>query len=285
MNRAINHNLAIYDRVSKRSSRLVTRSYSTSFSIGINLLDNSIRDAIYAIYGFVRLGDEIVDTFVMQDREELLKAYREETHLALARGISLNPVLHQFQKIANRFQIDRELVDAFFQSMEMDLLSKHYKKECYNQYIYGSAEVVGLMCLKVFCDGDETRYKKLVEPARKLGSAFQKVNFLRDIRQDREELGRFYFPNLGDRKLDIETKNRIVAEIEEEFTVAREGISQLPTKARAGVTVAYTYYRQLLAQLKCTPPDKIHRMRIRISTPMKCYLLVKTLFRHSLNRI
>jgi 15-cis-phytoene synthase len=278
-------NMQVYNRVADLSSRMLTKNYSTSFSWSIGLLDKSIRGAIYAIYGFVRLGDEIVDTFLRYDREALLSQYRDDTQWALQHRISSNPVLHNFQETVYRYDIDRELIDAFFKSMEMDLHPLHYQRSHFDSYVYGSAEVVGLMCLKVFCDGNTRLYQELKPGARRLGAAFQKVNFLRDIRQDGEELNRCYFPQSQNGLLTQDVKMTVIEEVEEDFNAALPSIRRLPVKARFGVYLAYIYYRHLLKKLKGTPPDLIYTTRIRVSNLAKFFLLLSTLVRFKLNRI
>lgn len=277
------YNMKIYERVAGLSSRLITHKYSTSFSLSIILLHKSIRNPIYSIYGFVRLTDEIVDTFTDYDRYALLKEFMADTDRALKNRISLNPVLHNFQKTVHQYQISDDLIEAFFNSMKMDLVQNQYKREGFDSYIYGSAEVVGLMCLNVFCDGDRKTYRELKSSAARLGSAFQKVNFLRDMNQDMGELNRRYFPQLQDGHLDITAKRKIEKEIEDDFETAYAGIRKLPARARFGVCVAFVYYRYLLQKLKNISPEKILTSRIRVSNSMKFYLLIKTMVRHKLN--
>lgn len=278
-------NRQIFNSVARLTSRMITHNYSTSFSISINLLDKSIRDAIYGIYGFVRVTDEIVDTFYDMEAREMLTDFRFETAKALEREISLNPVLHHFQQVVHQYKIDVTLIDAFFKSMEMDLDEQAYERKNYETYIHGSAEVVGLMCLKVFCNGDSEQYDVLKPYAISLGAAFQKVNFLRDIQQDKLELNRSYFPHFEGERLDPETKKKIEEEIEIDFENARQGIRLLPSNARFGVCVAYIYYRYLLKKIKKVSPGMIHTTRVRVSGWMKFILLFKAAIRHKLNLI
>lgn len=275
---------ALYDKSSFKCSKVITRSYSTSFSLAVNLLAPSIREAIHSIYGFVRVADEIVDSFHSFDKESLLDQFELEYYTAYESGISLNPIVNSFQSTVRQYNIDDELVAAFLQSMRWDLEKKDYNSvEDYEKYIYGSADVVGLMCLKVFVGGDKQRYDELKEPAMRLGSAFQKVNFLRDLKDDIEVLNRSYFPGINLRALDKESKQKIVQEIEEDFREAYLGIKKLPMEARLGVYTAYIYYRQLLNKLKRTPSEKIMDTRIRISNPLKISLLAKSFLIYKFN--
>lgn len=257
-------------------SRKVTEMYSTSFTLGIKALHPDFRDAIFGIYGFVRFADEIVDTFHQYDKQLLLDRFREDTYRAIKEGISLNPILHAFQLTVHKYQIERPLIDAFLHSMEMDLSFTNYKQEHYEEYIYGSAEVVGLMCLRVFCDGDAATYEKLVPSARSLGAAFQKVNFLRDLRDDFQGKGRVYFPNVNFENFCQEEKLKIEAEIAADFRAAYEGIIQLPKKSRFGVYLAYTYYLKLFQKIKTTPAEKVMQTRIRVSDSRKLMLWLQT---------
>ncbi len=257
-------------------SRKVTEMYSTSFTLGIKALHPDFRDAIFGIYGFVRFADEIVDTFHQYDKQLLLDRFREDTYRAIEEGISLNPILHAFQLTVHKYQIERPLIDAFLHSMEMDLSFTNYKQEHYEEYIYGSAEVVGLMCLRVFCDGDAATYEKLVPSARSLGAAFQKVNFLRDLRDDFQGKGRVYFPNVNFENFCQEEKLKIEAEIAADFRAAYEGIIQLPKKSRFGVYLAYTYYLKLFQKIKTTPAEKVMQTRIRVSDSRKLMLWLQT---------
>lgn len=275
---------ALFDKISYESATQITKTYSTSFSIAVKLLKPSIRQPIYNIYGFVRIADEIVDSFEEYAQEELLNRFEEEYRYARRKGISSNPVIHAFQKTVEDYDIDEELVEAFLKSMRADLTKSVYEnQEEMQEYIYGSADVVGLMCLKVFVNGDRDQYDQLKEPAMKLGSAFQKVNFLRDLKQDYDNLSRTYFPNIDPNNFSQEDKNRIVAEIKEEFKMAYEGIKQLPKSSRFGVYVAYKYYTQLLKKVDNTPAKVLKEKRIRVSTPSKTYLLFQSYMNYKLN--
>lgn len=274
---------SIFDDVSVQCSKHTTRTYSTSFSLGIYFLHSSIRNPIYSIYGFVRFADEIVDSFEGYDKHTLLAEFREETYKAIDRKISLNPILNAFQEVVNRFNIDMNLIDTFLDSMEMDLEKVDYTADKYEQYILGSAEVVGLMCLCVFTNGDKSRYNELRPYAMKLGAAFQKVNFLRDIKADYHILGRIYFPNVDMESFSAETKQQIEEEIEEDFREALIGIKQLPSSSRGGVYLAYVYYRSLFNKIKSVPAQKILNQRIRISNPAKFGLMVNSMVQHKLN--
>lgn len=274
---------ALFDQVSLDASRITTKSYSTSFSLGTRFLGPSIRDAIYAVYGFVRFADEIVDTFHDYDKEYLLKKFREDTYEAIDMGISLNPILNSFQHAVNRFNIQRELIDTFLDSMEMDLNKKEYSREKYDQYILGSAEVVGLMCLKVFVHGDETKYRALEHSAMKLGAAFQKINFLRDLKADFEGMGRTYFPGVDIDNFDEKEKRRIEEEIEFDFAQGYAGILRLPKNSRFGVYLAYLYFYQLFMKIKATSAEEIMQSRIRIPNQKKYALFVESYLKHSLN--
>jgi phytoene synthase len=277
----------VFDEVSNNCSKLVTKKYSTSFSLAVKMLSPEIRGAIYNIYGFVRFADEIVDSFHAYDKEKLINKFEADYYEAIEDGISLNPILNAFQQTVFQYQIPDDLVQSFLKSMKADLCKTEYKtKEEYDSYIYGSADVVGLMCLKVFVNGDTEKFEELKEPAMRLGSAFQKVNFLRDLKDDIENLDRSYFPNVNLRKLDNESKNLIIAEIEEDFEVAfREGVLKLPVEAKFGVYIAYRYYKKLLKKLKNTPSSEIMETRIRISNPMKINLLARSFVKYKLNLI
>lgn len=274
----------IFDKVSARSSRMVTNSYSTSFSLGTMLLDKSIRNNIYSIYGFVRFADEIVDTFHGHDKEFLLEDFKKQTYSAIEHRISLNPILNSFQHTVNEYQIDHKLIETFLNSMEMDLQrSQGYTQASYDQYILGSAEVVGLMCLKVFCFGDDTQYQKLKFEAMKLGAAFQKINFLRDLNEDYHELGRVYFPGIEIGEFNDKVKVAIEEDIEKDFRTGYEGILKLPKNSRFGVYVAYVYYYALFQKIKATPAAVILNQRVRLPNTNKYGLLVSSYFKHSLN--
>lgn len=275
-----------FDLVSKLCSKEVTQSYSTSFSIATKLLAPSIRQDIYNIYGFVRFADEIVDTFHDYDKEFLFNKFEEDLYLALEHKISLNPILNSFQETVHKYQIPKELYVAFLKSMRTDLHKTTYlSQEEYQQYIYGSADVVGLMCLKVFVKGNEEKYEELKEDAMKLGSAFQKVNFLRDLKADFENLNRSYFPNANLEQLDELTKKEIIQEIEDDFAQALRGISKLPVEAKLGVYTAYIYFYKLLNKLKKTPSLQIKEQRIRVPNYQKAGLLAKSYISCRLNLI
>lgn len=265
----------LYDTIAQRCSRVVTTGYSTSFSLGIRTLAVRHRPAIYAIYGFVRLADEIVDTFFGHRQREMLDRFRSDTHEAIADGVSPNPVLHSFQWAVNTYNIDREFIDAFLYSMEMDLEQKNHDAGSYNRYIYGSAEAVGLMCLRVFCHGNPQRFDMLREPARRLGSAFQKVNFLRDIRSDYVDRGRVYFPGVDFNRFTVAEKKQIEEDISADFKAALAGIRGLDRGSRRGVYLAYSYYMALFGKIRKTPPEKVTGQRFRISDFRKMLLLVK----------
>ena len=275
----------LFDIVSIKCSRLTTESYSTSFSIGIRCLGKELRDPVYSIYGFVRFADEIVDTFHDYDKKELLKRFKRDTYLAIEERISLNPILNSFQAAVNQFAIEKELVDLFLESMEMDLEKKQYDSEGLKQYILGSAEAVGLMCLRVFCNGNDASFEKLKPYAMSLGSAFQKVNFLRDLNADFSLMGRMYFPGIELDRFDDHNKRIIEESIESDFRNGYVGIRQLPRSSRLGVYVAYVYYLDLFKKIKNTSSEKILQSRIRIHTRHKAKLLAYSLFRHQLNML
>jgi len=262
----------LFDELSYKVSKSTTQKYSTSFSLGILALKPSIRNAIYAIYGYVRLGDEIVDSFHDYDKATLLNRFKSETDLALEEGISLNPIIHSFQATVHQYKIDYELIQKFLHSMEMDLKQIDYNSELYNEYIIGSAEVVGLMCLQVFTQGDKKEFEELKPYAMKLGSAFQKVNFLRDLKDDYQTLGRSYFPNIDMNVFDNSVKKSIEKEIELEFAEALIGIKKLPVSARFGVYLAYKYYISLFRKIKRIPAETILEKRVRITNSEKVYL-------------
>lgn len=267
----------LYDELTQACSKEVTLKYSTSFYKAVNLLSPTIQQDIHNIYGFVRFADEIVDTFHEHNQEELLKQFEEDFYAALNVGISLNPILNSFQKTILKYDIDVSLVDAFMRSMKMDLYKSQYStKEEYKQYIYGSADVVGLMCLKVFVEGNDQLYESLKDSAMRLGSAFQKVNFLRDIKNDLDMLNRSYFPQVDLENLDEPSKDVIIKEIEEDFQAAKIGIVQLPLVAKLGVYTAYLYYFELLIKLKETPSSRLLETRIRVNNFMKSYLFFKS---------
>ena len=277
---------SLYDVVSHECSKLVTNRYSTSFSLGTRLLNSSIRPHIYNIYGFVRFADEIVDSFHEFNKEKLLNRFEEDLMHAIKYKISLNPILNSFQFTVNDKKIDLELIQAFLESMRMDLNKNNYKTKVeYQKYIYGSADVVGLMCLKVFVNGDTSKYQKLKPYAMSLGSAFQKVNFLRDLNADFENLERTYFPNLNVSSFDEKTKDKIINEIETDFDNAVKGIFLLPESSRLGVYIAYQYYNKLLLKLKNTPSKKIQSARIRVPNYQKMGVLAQSFLRFHLNLI
>ncbi len=277
---------AIFDNVSYACSKMVTTSYSTSFSMATKMLDSSIRRDIYNIYGFVRFADEIVDTFHDYDKQHLFERFEKDLYSALQDKISLNPILNAFQHTYHNYGIQRDLVEAFMKSMRMDLTKKKYASvEEYKEYIYGSADVVGLMCLRVFVDGNDEAYEALKDSAMALGSAFQKVNFLRDLKADHDDLNRTYFPNTDLNELDEGSKNKIVQEIEEDFKQGYQGIMKLPNKAKFGVFTAYTYYRKLLKKLRNTPSREIKKKRIRVPDYQKIGLLAKSYVTCKLNRV
>ncbi|MCL9771140.1 phytoene/squalene synthase family protein [Flavobacterium sp. HXWNR69] len=275
---------SIFDNVSFDCSVKVTKAYSTSFSSAVKMLAPSIRQDIYNIYGFVRFADEIVDTFHDYDKEALFSQFEKELRLALSQKISLNPILNSFQHTVNKYNIPMELIDAFMHSMKLDLHKTVYTSvEEYNQYIYGSADVVGLMCLKVFVNGDNDKYEELKYSAMRLGSAFQKVNFLRDLKADYEDLSRTYFPNTDLSRLDETSKQQIIAEIQADFDAGFEGIQKLPIEAKFGVYTAYIYYKKLLSKLKKTPSVEIKNTRIRVPDYVKVGLLAKCYLNYRLN--
>jgi phytoene synthase len=273
----------LFDKVSIKCSRITTHAYSTSFSLGILCLKKELRNPIYAIYGFVRFADEIVDTFHDYNKSDLLERFEAETWRAIKEGISLNPILNSFQKVVNTYRIDRSSIELFLRSMRMDLKRKNHDHASFQEYILGSAEVVGLMCLRVFVNGDDAQYEKLKPYAMKLGSAFQKVNFLRDLQADYLHMGRTYFPELDFEKFDDTKKRQIEASILQDFEEAREGIRQLPRSCRFGVYVAYVYYLALLRKIQNTPTDLILTTRIRIRNRQKAKLLALSFVRHQLN--
>ena len=276
----------LFDTVSFKCSKLVTKNYSTSFSLAVYMLSPSIRDAIYSIYGFVRFADEIVDSFHGYEKEDLLNDFEKEYYKAHKYGISLNPILNSFQQTVKEYNITDDLVQAFLKSMKLDLVKQNYhSQEEYNDYIYGSADVVGLMCLKVFVKGKEERYNQLKAEAMRLGSAFQKVNFLRDLKDDEMVLNRTYFPGVDLKSFDDNSKKIIIQEIQEDFKVALQGIKKLPIEAKFGVYTAYVYYKKLLHKLEKTPPNKIGTSRIRVSNYLKIGLLAKSFLTYKLKLV
>ncbi|WP_418263138.1 phytoene/squalene synthase family protein [Flavobacterium faecale] len=276
----------IFDDISFKCSKLVTKNYSTSFSLAVYMLSPSIRDAIYSIYGFVRFADEIVDSFHGYDKEGLINDFEKEYYKACEAGISLNPILNSFQQTVKQYNIADDLVQAFLKSMKLDLVKLNYdNKEDYNEYIYGSADVVGLMCLKVFVKGDQEKYEALKMEAMRLGSAFQKVNFLRDLKDDNLILNRNYFPGVDLNSFDENAKKAIIEEIEEDFRVAYQGIVKLPMEAKFGVYTAYVYYKKLLHKLENTPSNEIGNTRIRVSNYSKIGLLAQSFVSYKLRLV
>jgi phytoene/squalene synthetase len=277
--------IELYHKISVEASKNVTQLYSTSFSMGIKLLDKNIHDAIFSIYGFVRLADEIVDTFHDYPKSEMLQEFKEETYKALDRKISVNPILHAFQMVVNKYSVDRDLIDKFLLSMEQDLDDIQYSSAGYKEYIVGSAEVVGLMCLKVFVNGDDDLYFKLEESARKLGAAFQKINFLRDVKADYQELGRTYFPGVDLEKFTPDEKLKIEEDIQDDFECGLEGIIKLPSSSRLGVYVAYRYYFSLFKKIKKVSSDRLMEERIRVPNSKKLLITFESMFQNQFNWI
>lgn len=273
--------VALYDKVCLKASRHTTYAYSTSFSLGVRSLHKRFHGPIHAIYGFVRFADEIVDTFHGFDKEGLLTRFRADTHRAIAEGISLNPILHSFQRVVNRYGIEPELYDTFLDSMAMDLTDQRHDQRSYETYILGSAEVVGLMCLRVFCEGDDALYQRLKPAAMKLGAAFQKVNFLRDLKDDHQSLGRTYFPGIDLSEWGEDTKRAIEQDIQADFDAALTGIRQLPKGARFGVYTAYIYYLALFRKIQALPASRIMQERVRVRNRKKLALLTTSYLRHS----
>jgi len=266
----------LYTDVSFKISKLVTSSYSTSFSIAVKFLQSDLRKAIYSIYGFVRFADEIVDTFHNHDKKFLLQKFEKDYYEAMDQGISLNPILNSFQETVKKYNITDDLIQAFLNSMKTDLSKNdHTTEDELNEYIFGSAEAVGLMCLKVFTCGDDTVYSELYLPAKKLGAAFQKVNFLRDMKSDTESLNRRYFHETIGKSFNENTKNKIIDDIEKDFTASLPGIKKLPENARLGVIIAYSYYKRLLIKIKKTPAEKLLTTRVRVPDYIKILLLIK----------
>lgn len=275
----------LFDKTCFECSKLITKRYSTSFSNGINAFEKRFRYPVYAIYGFVRYADEIVDTFYDQDQRQLIEEFRTETFKAIERGISTNPVLHSFQLVVNQYGIDKDLIEAFLNSMKMDLDKTAYDNTGYKTYIYGSAEVVGLMCLRIFVENNCELYSELVPKARSLGSAFQKINFLRDIKSDYEDRGRTYFPDVDFNNFTEADKNFIETDIKKDFDDALIGIKLLPKGTRLGVYVAYVYYLQLFKKIRRTAANTIMQKRIRVSDTHKLSLYFKAVLHQKLNVI
>ncbi len=264
---------ALFDQVSIKASKMVTNAYSTSFSLGIRMLNESVREPVYAIYGFVRFADEIVDSFEGFDKAALIADFRKQTADAIAQKISLNPILNSFQHAVNHYKIDQWLIDAFFDSMEMDLKEQTYDQETFEKYILGSAQVVGLMCLRVFCNGDTAQYESLKDGAMSLGSAFQKVNFLRDLKADKDNLGRLYFPGMNMQEWTPQLKADIESDIALDFQHALEAINRLPKNSRYGVYTAYRYYFKLFRKLENVSFEELFTKRLRVPNSTKLRLL------------
>ena len=277
---------SLFDTVSYKCSKLVTKNYSTSFSLAVKMLSPSIRDAIYSIYGFVRFADEIVDSFHQYDKEVLLEDFEKEYYKAIEMGISLNPILNSFQHTVKQYDITDDLIQAFLKSMKQDLIKSNYNTQNeYEDYIYGSANVVGLMCLKVFVKGNNHKYEQLKEEAMRLGSAFQKVNFLRDLKDDNLVLNRNYFPGVNLNSFDENAKTIIIKDIEEDFRIAYQGIIKLPIEAKFGVYTAFIYYKKLLKKLQNTPYYEIGNSRIRVSNYTKAGLLAQSFVTYKLKLV
>ncbi len=274
---------SLFDEVSVSCSKLTTRAYSTSFSMGIYFLKKELRDPIYAIYGYVRFADEIVDTFEGYDKAYLLDKFKSDTYEAIDQRISLNPILNAFQQVVHRYKISFDLIDSFLNSMEMDLTKVHYNRDNYQRYILGSAEVVGLMCLHVFTNGDKRMFDELKPAAMKLGSAFQKVNFLRDLKADYEDLGRTYFPGVDLQAFNGHSKSMIEKEIEAELDEALAGIKMLPASSKGGVYLAFVYYRALFNKIKRVPAHRVLSERIRISNGRKFGLMLNSMVQYKFN--
>lgn len=277
--------MELFKNTCLQCSKVITEAYSTSFTLGIKTLHKKLHAPIYAIYGFVRCADEIVDTFHDFDKRKLLQDFRNQTYEAIETGISLNPVLHAFQCVVREYGIDREYIEAFLKSMEMDLDDHQYDHALYEEYIYGSAEVVGLMCLKVFCDGDKEQFESLKKPACSLGAAFQKVNFLRDMKSDYKERGRVYFPKVEYQKFNNASKAEIEADILNDFNEAYKGIMALPRSARMGVYLAYVYYLKLFRKIQGLPATRILKERVRVPDKTKLALLLSSYLKYRLNAI
>jgi len=273
----------LYDNVCLNISKLTTKKYSTSFSLGISALNKKFHDPIYAIYGFVRFADEIVDTFHSNNKKELLQRFKTDTYKAIEEKISLNPILHSFQMVVNKYSIDKELIDSFLYSMEMDLQKIVYDVEKYKLYILGSAEVVGLMCLRVFCEGNNEQYQSLKKPAMQLGSAFQKINFLRDLKADFFQLGRTYFPEIKSNVFNNDVKRLIENDIQVDFDAGYQGIKLLPKGSRFGVYLAYSYYLSLFNKIKNLDARIVLKERVRVSNSKKYSILFGSYLKHKLN--
>jgi len=276
---------AIFDKVSNDCSEITTKQYSTSFSLGIKILDKSLHNPIYGIYGFVRFADEIVDSFHNYNKKELFNNYKKDTYLGISNKISLNPIINSFQEVVNKFKIDHSLIESFLNSMEMDLEDQDYDDDTYKKYILGSAEVVGLMCLTIFVHGDQNKYNDLKPYAMKLGSAFQKINFLRDANDDYKTLGRTYFPEVNMENFNKSDKVKIENEIENEFIEGLKGIRMLPNTSKGGVYLAYKYYYNLFKKIKKIPAHQILEKRTRISNFRKFTILVSSMIKYHSKQI
>jgi len=276
---------AIFDKVSNDCSEITTKAYSTSFSLGIRILDKSLHKPIYGIYGFVRFADEIVDSFHNYNKKELFSKYKSDTYLGIKNKISLNPIINSFQEVVNKFKIDNSLIDSFLNSMEMDLVDQNYDENTYKIYILGSAEVVGLMCLTIFVNGDKNQFEKLKPYAMKLGSAFQKINFLRDVNDDYNKLGRTYFPGVNITNFSDSDKIKIENEIENEFIEGLKGIKMLPDTSKGGVYLAYKYYYNLFKKIKRIPAHQVLEKRTRISNFRKFIILISSKISYHLKQI
>jgi len=276
---------AIFDKVSNDCSEITTKSYSTSFSLGIKILDKRLHNPIYGIYGFVRFADEIVDSFHNYNKKELFNKYKNDTYLGINNKISLNPIINSFQEVVNKFKIDHSLIESFLNSMEMDLEDQNYDENTYKKYILGSAEVVGLMCLTIFVNGDQNKYNELKPYAMKLGSAFQKINFLRDANDDYKTLGRTYFPEVNMENFNKSDKLKIENEIENEFIEGLKGIRMLPNTSKGGVYLAYKYYYNLFKKIKEIPAQQILEKRTRISNFRKFTILVSSMIKYHSKQI
>jgi len=276
---------SLYENISSQTSKAITKKYSTSFSLGIRFLGKRFREPIYNIYGFVRVADEIVDTFHDSPQKEMLDEFRKETDLAIERKISTNPVLHSFQKVVNEYNIEHYLITTFLDSMEMDLSKIEYDKEKYEKYILGSAEVVGLMCLRVFVDKNDALYQELKPSAMKLGAAFQKINFLRDLKDDYQNLGRMYFPDVEMKVFDEKVKKQLEKEIAADFHEGFLGIKKLSKQSRFGVYIAYIYYSRLLKEITKKPATTLLTERVRIPDRRKYMLFLAAYIKHKFNRL
>jgi phytoene synthase len=275
--------MELYDKSCFECSKLITNNYSTSFSLGIKAFDSELHLPIYGIYGFVRFADEIADTFHHIDKQKHLADFKTQTYQAIDEKISLNPILQSFQLVVNKYGIEKEIIEPFFRSMEMDLDIKDFHQKLYDEYVYGSAEVIGLMCLRVFCNGDNKAYQEMLPFARKLGSAFQKINFLRDLKSDFEDRGRSYFPGIDINSFNEIEKKKLEQEIEEEFYDGEKGLAMLPKSAQLGVTIAWSYYFELLKSIKKVEATKLINERIRVPDNKKYILYATSYIKQRLN--